>query len=234
MSNAGHLAPRGQLALGEQLGGARVAREVGDVPEPDERLDEAVEDVQLRPERVLRVVHALPVRGRDAHARRRRLLEQLEPRLDARQQLRHAAELDGGARDRLQARALGQPADPRRLAAVEREVVLPREPAAARHGDREQLVEQHRVARVVALAALGVGVELAEVGERVELEPLARDVLPDELGALEGDALAARRAAAAADHHSALRCSVRKSGKSRPARSCPRRAMSRPRSPARP
>ena len=145
-------------------------------------------------ERVLRVLRA--VRALDPDAGRRALLEQLQAGRDLREQLVLAAELDRRARDRLQPGALREAAHPRRRAAVEVEVVLPREPAAARDGDRHQLVEQQRVARVVALGALRVRVQLPEVRERVELEALAREVLEDELGARERDARAARRAAA--------------------------------------
>ena len=155
------------------------------------------------------------VGGLHAHTGGRRLLEQPQPGLDPRQQLLHPVELGRGAGDRLQAGALREPADPRRAAAVEREVVLPREPAAARDRDRHQLVEQQGVARVVAARALGVRVELAEVGQRVELDALPGHVLPDQLGAREGDALAAVEQRLAIDHHSALRWSVRKSGNRR-------------------
>ena len=133
--------------------------------------------------------------------------------------------LTRGARDRLQPGALREAAHPRRRAAVEVEVVLPREPAAARDGDRHQLVEQQRVARVVALGALRVRVQLPEVRERVELEALAREVLEDELRARERDARAARAAAARPSSTRALRWSWRNSGGSREARSLPRAAI---------
>ena len=187
---ARHLGARGPVAVGEQLRGARVARDLRDVVEADQRLHEAVDDPQARPERVLHVVRAL--RRLDPHAGRRRLLEHLQPVLDARQQLRHPVELGGRTGDRLQAGALRQAGDPRRPPTVEREVVLPREPAAARHGHRQQLVEQLRVGNPL-VPGLRVRVEQAEVGQRMELEPLARHVLPDELGVLERDALAGRR-----------------------------------------
>ena len=152
------------------------------------------------------------------------LLEHLQPGRDLREQLVLAAELDRGARDRLQPGALREAAHPRRRAAVEAEVVLPRQPAAARDGDRHQLVEQQRVARVVALGALRVRVQLPEVRERVELEALPREVLEDELGARERDARAVA-SSGCADQYSALRWSWRKSGEEPARAQLPRAAI---------
>ena len=183
------------VAGGEQRRGARVAGQSGDVPQPDERLDEAVEDRQ--PGRRTSTARSRAPFGRlDPDAGRRRCSNSFSPAEIAGSSSSWRPSLTRRARDRLQPGALREAAHPRRRAAVEVEVVLPREPAAARDGDRHQLVEQQRGARVVALGALRVRVQLAEVRERVELEALAREVLPDELGARERDARAARRAAA--------------------------------------
>ena len=95
------------------------------------------------------------------------------------------------ARHRLQAGALGERGDPRRLLAVEREQVLPREAAGALGGQRLDLVEQRAGAGVVALAAAPVAVELAERAEPLDLDAVAGIELEDELGAGEADALAA-------------------------------------------
>ena len=129
------------------------------------------------------------VRGRHAHARGRRRLEHAERLVGDRQHLGLAVGALGDAGDRLDARALGEARDPRRPAAGEREVVLPGHPAGARDAQGEQLVEQ--LAHVVVAAGPEL-VELGEVGERVDHEALAREVLPDELGAGEGDAAGAR------------------------------------------
>ena len=94
------------------------------------------------------------------------------------------------ARHRLQAGALGERADPRRALAVEREQVLPREPAGALGGQRQRLVEQRAGAGVVALAAAPVAVELAERPEPLDLQAVAGIELADELGAGEADARA--------------------------------------------
>ena len=132
-----------------------------------------------------------PVRGLDAHARGRRRLEHAERLAGDREDLVLAARALGHAGDRLDARALGEPRHPRRLAAAEPEVVLPRRAAGARDAQRQQLVEQ--LGHVVVAAGPEL-VELGEVGERVELEALPREPLPDELRAGEGDAARARPA----------------------------------------
>ena len=94
-----------------------------------------------RRERVLDVVGA-GVGLRRARRWAARFSNISRPCGDDRQQLLQPVELHRRAGERLQRRALREAADPRATAAVEGEVVLPREPAAARHRDREQLVEQ--------------------------------------------------------------------------------------------
>ena len=74
-------------------------------------------------------------------------------------------------------------------AAVEVEVVLPRDPAGALRGEPDRLVEQRGELRVVRAPAEEVAVGLAERPEPLDLDPLARVVLPDELAAREADAL---------------------------------------------
>ena len=107
------------------------------------------------------------------------------------------------ARQRLDRGALGEAADPRRRAAAEREEVLPRREAAALGGQRDHAVQQRaellgvagrgrwgrRGRRLRARAPQGIG--LAEVGQRLDLEPLAGIPLEDHRVALEGDARAA-------------------------------------------
>ena len=101
-----------EVAGVEQLAGGRVPGQLREVVEPDQRLDEAVEDEEPRLARVLQVVGA--VAGLHAHARGRGGLEDPEPAQRDREDLRLALELGGRARHRLQARALGERGDPRR------------------------------------------------------------------------------------------------------------------------
>ena len=165
---------------------SRVLAQPRVVVEPDERLDEAVEHPQVRVERVDRVV--VTVLGRHADAGRRALAEDRQGALGHRQHVGLAVQPGRAAGERLHGGALRQTADPRRGAAAEAEVVLPGHAAAARGGQRQQLVE-HEGEPGVALGA-PEAVELAEVAEHLELQALAGIELPDQLGALELDPLA--------------------------------------------
>ena len=178
-----HLGPRLRLGCLEQRRAARIAGDPRVVVEPDQRLDEAVEHPQVGGERVDRVVAA--VVGRHAHALRRRGLEDGQRPLGDRQHVGLALQAGGAAGQRLHGGALGEAGDPRRPAAAEAEVVLPRQAARALGGEQQQLVEHD--GQAVVLAAAPEPVELAEVAQHLELQARAGVVLPDQLGALELD-----------------------------------------------
>ena len=177
-----------RLAGGVQRLGAVVDGQPPVVVEPDERLQEPVEDPQLRRERVLRVVRAR-ARG-DAHALGRGRLEDGQRAAGDREDVLAAVQARRGACERLQRGALGERGDPRRPPARVGEVVLPREPAGALGGQRQQLVDG--LAERGGLARGPERVDLAERPQHLDLDAGAGVVLPDELGALEADAAAAR------------------------------------------
>jgi hypothetical protein len=142
-------------------------------------------------------VHAAG-RPAGAHPGRRRGLEGGQARasgLDV-ARLRQQA---GAARERLDPRRLRHSADPGRRAAAEVEGVLPGdEIARAAHGELGHLVEQSAEARLVAaglpaLAGAMHVVGLLEGGQRVQLQALAREVLVEDLAALEADLVADAR-----------------------------------------
>ena len=123
-------------------------------------------------------------RGGDAHALRRRDAE--DPRAGARGlEVARLVQARGAAREKTwMRRALREAADPRRRAAVEVEERLPGDAAGARGGQAERLVEQRaQVASRPLCVEEPVG--LAEGAQPLDLEALARVVLPDELAAGE-------------------------------------------------
>src|SRR5262249_49470449 len=144
-----------RLAGGEQRAAVGVVGEGGEVVEAVERLDEPVEDVQRWVERVLQVVGA--DRRVDADALGWRDAEDAQRRARALEVAR-LLKARGGARQRLDARPLRQPADPWRAPAVEAEQRLPRDATGARDGVPERLVEQRAqlgVARLDVEQAVG-------------------------------------------------------------------------------
>ena len=110
----------------------------------------------------------------------------------------------GGPAQGLDARRLGHAAHPRWRAAAEVEQVLPGDEAPAPgHTERVHLVEQLaqgvRIAfRLVPHAEAVQGVGLLEGGQRVDLQPLAGEVLEQDLAAPEAHLVACRRVGQAA------------------------------------
>lgn len=182
-----------RVAGAEQRRPARVLGGVAVVVEPDERLQEPVEDEQVRRVGVNEVVSAAG--GRAGDADRRGGLERGQRRLRDVAVAGHAGERVGAA-EGLDAGALGHAAHPRRRAALEGEEVLPgREGAAAgpqRDHGVEQLAQLRAGAVAVALAGRPGGVGLAEVGQRLDLQAEARVVLEVHGRAAEHDARAGR------------------------------------------
>ena len=177
------------VAGGEQLLRQRVVADLGVVVEPDQRLEERVEDQRARLERVLDVPGA--ERGRLANPNRR-------GRGEHRQGLVGELEIGGlvgrqvGASQGLDPGPLGHRARPGRPAAVELEVVLPDEAAGAVDGQRDDLREHRLHSRVISRPGGVQPVGLSERREDLELDPLAGVVLPYELGARELDVLPRR------------------------------------------
>ena len=159
------------------------------VVEPVEALREGVQHPQPARERIDQVVVAA-VLPAHPHPERRARREGADP-APRDLQVGGLREQLGCPRQRLDRRALRHRAHPRRAAAAELEPVLPgREPTAAR-SDRHQLVEQ--LPQALLPAGTPQTVRLPEVGERLDLEPVARVVLEDQLAARERDPLPARR-----------------------------------------
>ena len=193
----GDLLARLGLGLLEQLRGGLVVGDQPEVAQSDQRLQEGVEDVQVRGERVLEVVDPAREPGRP-DAQRRRHLEGGQ-RLAGDVEVVRLAEQVAGAAVGLDRGRLGHAADPGRRAAVEGEHVLPG-PVVARAVDGKalHLVEQPPQRRLVAarLAAQAGAVDqvrLLEGGQRVELQSLAGEEDVQDLAALEADLVARRR-----------------------------------------